>query len=55
MKRVRLIRVQSSATETRGVLITTKNVLFTLEPPWKNNQLNISCIPKGEYKVRFSG
>lgn len=21
----------------------------TLEPPWKNNQQNISCIPAGEY------
>ncbi len=21
----------------------------TLEPPWENNELNISCIPEGEY------
>ena len=25
----------------------------TLENPWLDNQRNISCIPKGEYKVRL--
>jgi len=25
----------------------------TLENPWMDNQRNISCIPKGEYKVRL--
>jgi hypothetical protein len=23
--------------------------LFSLEPPWKNNEPNVSCIPEGEY------
>jgi hypothetical protein len=26
---------------------------FTLEPPWKNNRRNVSCIPTGEYIVRI--
>ena len=26
--------------------------LPTLEPPWLNNQRNISCIPYGQYLVR---
>jgi len=25
----------------------------TLENPWVNNKKNISCIPRGEYKVRL--
>lgn len=25
---------------------------FTLEPPWKDNQRNMSCIPSGVYKLR---
>jgi len=24
----------------------------TLEPPWRNNEKNVSCIPTGKYKVR---
>lgn len=24
---------------------------YTLELPWKNNQFQVSCIPKGEYEV----
>lgn len=26
----------------------------TLERPWKNNQSNISCIPKGVYEVKWT-
>lgn len=26
---------------------------FTLEPPWKDNRSNVSCIPKGEYLVQI--
>jgi hypothetical protein len=24
---------------------------FTMEPPWRDNRSNVSCIPPGEYKV----
>ena len=27
---------------------------FSLEPPWRGNQSNISCISKGEYRVGFA-
>jgi hypothetical protein len=26
---------------------------YTLELPWRENQRNISCIPKGEYNVKI--
>lgn len=26
--------------------------IFTLELPWINNKRNISCIPKGKYKIK---
>lgn len=37
---------------TLGVLIIDNQPMFTtIEPPWKNNQTNISCIPAGTYKT----
>lgn len=35
--------------EADGVVITK---FHTLELPWKDNQRNISCIPKGEYVAK---
>lgn len=29
--------------------------VFTLEPPWLNNEKNISCIPDGDYLLRLTG
>ena len=26
---------------------------FTLEPPWKDNQHEVSCIPQGKYRIQF--
>ena len=50
MRFFKLIRVASLADGTFGVLLDD-NVPFcvTLERPWKDNQRNISCIPKGGY------
>ena len=53
MKTVKIIRLNKSSTEIRGVMITPTQVLFTLERPWLNNARNISCIPKGKYKVKY--
>jgi len=41
---------------TQGVLHYNDTFLHTLELPWRDNQKNISCIPKGEYEciVRVS-
>ena len=38
---------------TYGVLSLDGHPRFvTLEPPWKNNEQNVSCIPTGRYKCR---
>lgn len=53
---VRLIRYYSGEDCTLGVMLGAGWMLHTLENPWLDNQVNISCIPCGEYNVRpFSG
>lgn len=38
-----------------GVIIKDGRPMFTtLEPPWKNNQQDVSCIPPGTYKCKKS-
>ncbi len=51
MKTLTLTRVAEGSSGTFGVLID-EGIPFalTLEPPWKNNEKNISCIPMGEYE-----
>ena len=48
--KIRLVRISTGQKGTFGVL-TDGNIAFalTLEPPWKNNQTFISCIPEGIY------
>ena len=37
-------------THTMGVLTTPQgNIYATVERPWKDNIVNVSCIPKGTY------
>ncbi len=57
MKKVILTRHYESKYGTEGVLVAPNGLsCFTIEPPWHDNQPNISCIPPGEYKVvPFSG
>jgi hypothetical protein len=38
---------------TLGTLIAKGQVYFTLEPPWMDNAINISCIPTGLYTCTF--
>jgi hypothetical protein len=48
-----LTRKSTGDDGTFGILnIENKFVCVTLEPPWKDNQRNISCIPAGEYRVK---
>ncbi len=50
-KRLKLIRVSTMENGTFGVLLDgAMPFAVTLEPPWVDNQKNISCIPKGEYQ-----
>ena len=56
--KLKLIRISNSKEVTLGVLINTDTglpICLTLELPWKDNSIQISCIPTGTYKVeRFS-
>ena len=49
---LKITRLEYGNNETIGVLQLLDKVLcWTLELPDKDNQRNISCIPKGKYKV----
>jgi len=49
-----LIRDTFSDKSTIGELfINGERFCDTLENPWINNKKNVSCIPRGEYKVRL--
>lgn len=53
MREIWLKRFPSTAHGTLGKLfLPSGRELCTVEPPWQNNQPNISCIPKGRYRVR---
>jgi len=52
MKELFLKRVADTGQETCGVLCQVDFPLcLTLENAWRDNQVNISCIPAGRYKV----
>ena len=51
---VTLTRDSDNGVETLGRLSYGSFSCDTLERPWKNNQVNISCIPKGSYNVVWS-
>lgn len=36
-----------------GFMVVDGEVFYTLEPPWRDNQRNVSCIPPGSYNVNF--
>jgi len=49
-----IIRDTFTDNSTLGELfLNGERMCDTLENPWVNNKKNISCIPKGEYKVRL--
>lgn len=50
MKQARLIRNFSSDQGTLGVLSADGFKCVILEPPWRDNKQNISCIPAGAYE-----
>lgn len=49
MTELKLYRYKRTNRETLGVLIGLPKVFYILEPSWRNNQRNISCIPAGIY------
>ncbi len=51
--RMDLVRIAEEKGQTYGVLLFDGRPRFlTIEPPWKDNQRNVSCIPEGEYEVK---
>lgn len=59
MKTAILCRFSDDTIRTLGVMILLDgfNIIFdckTIELPWKYNQKNISCIPKGEYECEMT-
>lgn len=51
-----LITTSSNSFQTQGKLVLIENGIeifdcVTLEPPWKNNQVGISCLPAGKYRI----
>ena len=51
MLQVPLIRQQTSDQGTEGILYACGHKFYTMEPPDRNNQPNISNIPPGSYVV----
>lgn len=53
MKRLKLIRVAESDNTTFGVLLVDGAPQFvTAEDLWRDNEKQVSCIPKGKYTIR---
>lgn len=53
MKRVTIVRLDRDGSTPGLVYIDTKFFCFSLELPWKENARNVSCIPLGNYKVKW--
>lgn len=51
MRKLTLIRIAYISDGTFGVLLDYDNTPFclTLEREWRNNEKNVSCIPRGKY------
>lgn len=52
---INLYRITQSDQGTEGILFYPEKFFscYTLELPWRSNEPNYSCIPKGEYEVRI--
>lgn len=48
-----LFRFKALKNCTIGIFIANGKILYSLEPAWRDNERNISCIPKGEYDCHF--
>ena len=54
MQKVVLIRRWPTENSTGGILLGPSGMqLYSLELPWRNNQLRVSCIPEGVYRCRW--
>lgn len=58
MQKFTLVRSTEQKEVTLGRIIDEQGAIicYTLEQPWRENKINISCIPTGVYKCKsFSG
>jgi len=53
MMKAKLIRFKRTSAETLGCLVINSAIFYILEPSWKNNERNTSCIPADTYRVNF--
>jgi len=54
MRTYRLLRLEDTGTECRGILVEgARFVAQTLERPWIGNERGISCIPTGTYTATW--
>ena len=47
-----LIRTYHAAGVNGVLLLEGTELCKTIELPWKNNQMRVSCIPEGRYRLR---
>lgn len=50
-KTINLFRKSDDRTQTLGELECEGLLLYSMELPWRDNQVGISCIPVGEYEI----
>jgi len=48
-----LVRNEVTKDYVLGYLYANSDVFATLEPPWRHNLPNVSCIPAGDYSADF--
>lgn len=48
-----LVRYKRTTKETLGCLVVGGQMFYVLEPTWRENKTNVSCIPAGQYKVMY--
>lgn len=49
----KLFRFEEKPTHTLGALVIGGKTFYTIERPWLNNKVNVSCIPEGKYVAHF--
>lgn len=54
MKKVTLVRFESSDQGTFGRVYVEGHSFYTLELPWRDNRNDFSCIPPGSYTCKMT-
>ena len=52
MRQAQLVRIEQTDEGTIGRLTAGDLACFVMEPPWRDNRRNLSCIPAGRYLVQ---